>query len=104
MTISATRAKQLILLGGLFLLEGNIHPRSVAFLVKSYLDLSDLDTNKRGLTIKRMSDNYGCMPQSGSKHVKELTRKGVLLRTKNKRYQFNWEYLSRLNNLDQINF
>ncbi len=104
MTTSAIKMKQLILLGGLLLLEGNVAPASVAFLLKSYLDLSNIDAGKSGLTIKRMSDNYECKPQSGKKHVVELTRNNVLIRNDRGRYQFNWEYLSRLNNLDQINF
>lgn len=104
MIVSAARAKQLILLGGLFLLEGEVRPTAVAFLLKSYLDLSDMDNNKHGITIKLMSDNYGCTPQSGKKHVQELVYKKVLIRKGYQCYQFNWDYLSRLNNLDQINF
>lgn len=103
--VSPVKAKQIILLGGLLLLEGNVNPRSVAFLIKSYLDLSDLDNVTRGVTVKKMSDNYGCTPQSGIKHVKELSFRGVLVRSSNhKGWKFNWDYLKKLNNLDQLDF
>jgi len=97
MTISETRAKQVILLAGLLLLEGEVPPTSVAFLIKSYLSLSDIDEAGRGLTIKTMSDNYGCTPQSGRKHVLILARHDILVRPEHKRWKFNWEHLSRLN-------
>lgn len=102
MTVNVTKAKQIILLGGLMLLDGKVAPVSVAFLLRSYQALSDIDSNARGLTVKQMSDNYGCRPQSGIKHVKHLARNDVLIRTEHKRWKFNWDHLIRLNNLDQI--
>ena len=104
MAISETRAKQVILLAGLLLLEGEVPPAAVAFLAKSYLSLSDVDSANRGLSIKVMSDNYGCVPQSGRKHVFTLARHGILIRCGRKRWQFNWDQLIKLNDLARTYF
>lgn len=104
MAISETRAKQVVLLAGLLLLEGKVPPASIAFLAKSYLSLSDVDSANRGLTIKSMSDNYGCTPQSGRKHVFTLVHHDILIRRGHKRWQFNWEQLSKLNDLARVYF
>ena len=104
MAVSETRAKQVVLLAGLLLLEGDVPPASIAFLAKSYLSLSDVDSAGRGLTIKIMSDNYGCTPQSGRKHVVILERHDILIRHEYKRWQFNWDQLTKLNDLAKTYF
>ena len=104
MAVSETRAKQVILLAGLLLLEGEVPPAAIAFLAKSYLSLSDVDSANKGLTIKIMSDNYGCTPQSGRKHVFTLVQHDILIRHGHKRWQFNWEQLTKLNDLAKAYF
>ena len=98
---SKVKMRQLILLVGLLLVEGKVPPTAISFLAKSYLDFADLDITKKGLTMKRMSANYGCVPQTGSKHVKNLVKHGVLIRVSAQAWRFNWDYVKELNKLIQ---
>ena len=104
MAVSETRAKQVILLAGLLLLEGDVPPASIAFLAKSYISLSDVDSAARGLTTKIMSDNYGCVPQAGRRHVLILEHHDILIRCEHKRWKFNWDQLTKLNDLAKTYF
>ena len=76
-----------------------VPPTAISFLAKSYLDFADLDVTKKGLTMKRMSTNYGCTPQTGSKHVKNLVKHDVLIRVSSQAWRFNWDYIHKLNEL-----
>jgi hypothetical protein len=103
MHLSSTKARELILLAGLLLLERKVPPQSISFLVRSYYDLADLD-NPNGITVRQMSDNYGCTPQAGSKHAKILLHYKVLVRVGYRNWAFNWEATERLNDLSKISF
>jgi hypothetical protein len=103
MISNSIRARQVILLAGLLLIEGRVPAASIAFLAKSYLDLSGFEVDKRGITTAQMAINYGCTPQAGRKHAKILGHHNLLQRAGgSKRWKFNWDELSRLNNLASL--
>ena len=99
---SKMKAKQVILLAGLLLVEGKVPPMSVAFLAKSYIDFSDISKVGAGLSLARMGRNYGCTKQSASKHAKILEHHGLLIRVAHSQWNFNWDVVSRLNKLANL--
>lgn len=99
---SELRAKQVILLAGLLLVEGKVPPATIAFLARSYLDFSDIDEYPDGLSAAHMGKNYMCTKQAALKHVAELERNDILVRARYRKWKFNWDVLSRLNDLDKI--
>ena len=102
MITSKLKAKQVVLLAGLLLVEGDVPPASVAFLAKSYIDLSDITKIDDGMSSAAMGRNYGCSRQAALKHVKILEHHGLLIKVHRLKWKFNWDVVSRLNDLANL--
>lgn len=76
------------------MIQKSISARSIEFFARIYPDISSTD-----LTCAKMSSLYGCTPQAGIKHVKNLEEHGYLKRKHYRAWGLSEQILKYIENI-----